>query len=471
MPSATVSILIPLYNEEEFIQTLLQRVVDAPYPPGVEFEIIIVNDCSTDGSTEAVQDFIARTKAPIRLFHHEINQGKGAAIRTAIQHASGDFSLIQDADLEYDPNEYPRLLHPLLAGKADAVFGSRFLISGERRVLYFWHSLANQLLTLLCNIASDLNLTDMETCYKAFRTSLVRTIPITSNRFGIEPEITIKLARRQARIYETPISYYGRTYAEGKKIGLSDAFDALWVMLKARFTSKLYTDAGMENLDALSIAPNFNVWMADTVNPFLGERILEIGAGTGNLTRPLSNRKKYYAATDISAENLDALRNRFAHRPNLDARICDVQSAEQVAQFTGMVDTVVCLNVLEHVADPDAAARNIFNVLPSGGRAIILVPQGQELYGTIDAAIGHYLRYSKDQLRARLEGAGFEVEQIVDFNRISRPGWYFTGRVFKRKTLSRFSLRIFNKLVWLWRKIDSSLPWGAVSIIAIARKK
>jgi len=471
MRSSSVSILIPLYNEEEFIQTLLQRVVDAPYPPGVEFEIIVVNDCSTDGSSEAVQDFIGRVNARIRLVHHEHNQGKGAAIRTAIGLALGEFSLIQDADLEYDPNEYPRLLQPLLDGKADAVFGSRFLISGERRVLYFWHSLANQILTLVCNIAADINLTDMETCYKAFRTSLVKTIPLRSNRFGIEPELTIKLARRQARIYETPISYYGRTYAEGKKIGLKDAFDAFWVMFKARFTSELYSDPGLDILDALSYAPNFNVWMADVINPYLGERVLEIGAGIGNLTRPLSNRKKYYAATDIGPEHLEALRSRFAHRSNMEFRECDVQLHDHVSHFAGRIDTIVCLNVLEHVPDPDAAARNIFDTLPPGGRAIFLVPQGPELFGTLDVVLGHFLRYSKYQLRVRLESAGFEVEQIVEFNRVSRPGWFITGKILKRSTLARFPLRIFNKLVWLWRKIDEMLPWGGVSIIAIARKK
>jgi glycosyltransferase involved in cell wall biosynthesis len=470
MRSSSVSILVPLYNEEEFIQPLLQRVIDAPYPPGVDFEIIVVNDCSTDGSSESVQDFMARTQAPIRLVHHEKNQGKGAAIRTAIQFARGEFTLIQDADLEYDPQEYPRLLHPLLEGKADAVFGSRFLISGERRVLYFWHSLANHILTLVCNIAADLNLTDMETCYKAIRTSLVKTIPLRSNRFGIEPELTIKLARRQARIYETPISYHGRTYEEGKKIGLKDAFDAFWVMFKARFTSELYTEPGLEILDALSYAPNFNRWMADTITPYLGQRILEIGAGTGNLTRPLSNRKIYYAATDIGPVHLETLRNRFQHRPNLEVRRCDVQSAEDVSYFQGRVDTIVCLNVLEHVEDADSSARNIFNTLPAGGRAIILVPQGQEIFGTLDIVLGHHLRYSREQLRNCLESAGFQIEQIIEFNRISRPGWYITGKILKRSKLARFPLRIFNKLVWLWRRIDAKLPWGAVSIIAIARK-
>jgi glycosyltransferase involved in cell wall biosynthesis len=470
MRSSSVSILIPLYNEEEFIQELLERVVRAPYPAGVDFEIIVVNDCSTDGSSEAVQNFMARHSAPIRLVHHEKNRGKGAAIQTAIQFARGEFSLIQDADLEYDPREYPKLLHPLLEGNADAVFGSRFLIAGERRVLYFWHSLANRILTLVCNIAADVNLTDMETCYKAFRTSLVKTIPLSSRRFGIEPELTIKLARRGARIYETPISYHGRTYEEGKKIGVKDAFEAFWVMFKARCTSKLYTDAGLEILDALSLAPKFNHWMADTISPFLGERILEIGAGTGNLTRPLAHQKKYYAATDLGVEHLRALQNRFQYRPNLEVRQCDVRNAADVNYFKGCVDTVVCLNVLEHVDGADEAMRNIYSVLPSGGRAIVLVPQGQELFGTLDVVLEHQMRYSKDQLRARVEAAGFQVEQIIEFNRISRIGWYLTGKVFKRSTIARFPLRCFNSLVWLWRRIDTKLPWGGVSIIAIARK-
>ncbi len=470
MQPSSLSVLIPLYNEEEFIQALLQRVLDAPYPDGMKWEIIIVNDCSTDGSAEAVENFMARTGANIRLAHHQVNQGKGAAIRTAIGLATGEWCLIQDADLEYDPNEYPKLLKPLLEGKADAVFGSRFLVTGERRVLYFWHSLANQILTLVCNIAADLNLTDMETCYKAFRTSLVKTIPLRSNRFGIEPELTIKLARRQARIYETPISYHGRTYEEGKKIGLKDAFEAFWLMFKFRFGNDLYNDIGLEILDALSYAPKFNAWMADTISPYLGKRVLEIGAGTGNLTRPLAHRREYYAATDIGPAHLTALRNRFAHRPNLEVRHCDVEVREDVQYFAGKVDTVVCLNVLEHVAGADLAARNLYDVLEPGGVAVILVPQGQDIFGALDVALGHYLRYSEVQLQERLERAGFTVERFIQFNRVSRPGWWFTGTVLRRQTLARFPMRVFNSLVWLWRKIDKSLPWPAVSIIAIARK-
>src|ERR1017187_10557875 len=220
MAAHTLSILIPLYNEEEVVGTLLERVLSAPLPQGVGREIVVVDDGSTDGSAAIVEEIAAAHPGVLRFIRQPRNRGKGAAIRTAIEYATGEFSIIQDADLEYDPREYGRLLAPLLEGKADVVYGSRFVISGERRVLYFWHSVANQILTGMCNIVSDLNLTDMETCYKAFRTSLLQSIPIRSDRFGLEPELTIKLAKRRVRVYETPIDYHGRTYDEGKKIGL-----------------------------------------------------------------------------------------------------------------------------------------------------------------------------------------------------------------------------------------------------------
>ena len=234
---------------------------------------------------------------------------------------------MQDADLEYDPREYQHILMPLLDGRADAVFGSRFLVSGERRVLYFWHSLANHLLTGMCNIFADLNLTDMETCYKAFRTPLLKSIPIRSQRFGFEPEITIKLAKRQARIYETPISYNGRTYDEGKKIGLKDAFEAFWVILKTSLSGDIYVDKDKGILDAFSSAPNFNRWMADTIKPYIGKHVLEIGAGIGNLSRILMGGRKRYVATDLDPEHLERLRSRLSSRPNLETAMLDAARA------------------------------------------------------------------------------------------------------------------------------------------------
>ena len=227
-----LSILVPLYNEEGSIEECLRRILSAPLPHGTDLEIVVVDDGSTDHSFRVASQMQAQHSHAIHLLRHCKNQGKGAAIRTALAFASGEFCLIQDADLEYSPEDYPNLLASLYAGQADAVFGSRFGVAAERRSFSFWHFVANQVLTLLCNRVTHLNLTDMETGYKAFRTSLVNSIPLRSERFGIEPELTIKLAQRRARIHETPINYRGRTYREGKKIRTKDAFHAALVILR-----------------------------------------------------------------------------------------------------------------------------------------------------------------------------------------------------------------------------------------------
>ncbi len=216
-----LSILIPVYNERTMVERSLAQVLAAPLPENMDRELIIVDDCSTDGTSE-ILDRLAAREPGIRLIRKKVNEGKGAAVRTAIQEAHGDFCIVQDADLEYDPSEYPRLLRPLLDGHADAVFGSRYLAGEQTRVLPFWHSMINKWLTLLSNMFCNLKLTDMETGYKVFRTDLLKSIPIRSNRFGFEPEITMKAAKRKLRIYEVPISYHGRTYEEGKKIGWKD---------------------------------------------------------------------------------------------------------------------------------------------------------------------------------------------------------------------------------------------------------
>jgi glycosyltransferase involved in cell wall biosynthesis len=466
-----LSILVPLYNEEEFISVLLDRVLAAPLPEGMKREIIVVDDGSKDGSAEIVEEFSRPYAGVIRLIRHGQNQGKGAAIRTAIEHATGEFCVIQDADLEYDPREYVKLLKPLIEGKADAVYGSRFMLAGERRVLYFWHAVGNRMLTMLCNMFADINLTDMETCYKAFRTSLVQSIPIRSQRFGIEPELTIKLSQRRARIYETPISYHGRTYEEGKKIGLKDAFEALYVILKTGLARDIYKDSESETLESLAVARRFNGWLADVLLPYVGDEVMEVGAGLGTLTHLLASRRKRYIATDLKTEHLARLRGRFHHRPNIEVGFADLGQAECFAEHRDQMDSVVCVNVLEHCENDGEALGNLASVLRTGGRAVILVPQGPEIFGSLDAALGHVRRYSEAELRQKIEQAGFAVEQILMFNRIARPAWYFVGRILKRKSLNRRQLRLYDRFVWLWRKIDSSLPWPSTSLIAIGVKR
>ena len=230
-PFHTISILIPVFNEVKTIEAIVARVRAAD-TCGLIKEIILVDDASTDGSAEIFKRLALA--ADLKCFSHPVNRGKGAAIRTCLEHASGDILLIQDADLEYDPADYPKLIKPILDGRADVVYGSRFT-GGTHRVLLFWHYLANRFLTLLSNLLCNLNLTDMETCYKVFRRECVQNLKLTAERFGIEPELTAKLARRHYRFYETDINYSGRDYSEGKKIGWKDGLAALWFILRYRF--------------------------------------------------------------------------------------------------------------------------------------------------------------------------------------------------------------------------------------------
>jgi len=228
-----LSVIMPVYNEANTVEAVIRRVLEQPDVA----ELITVNDASSDGTGEVLRN-LAQELPKMRVFEHEVNQGKGAALRTGISHATAPYVIIQDADLEYDPEEYPVLLKPILTGKADVVFGSRFIGGEAHRVLYFWHSVGNRFLTLLSNMFTNLNVTDMETCYKVFRREIIQGIRIEENRFGFEPEITAKVARLNIKIFEVAISYSGRTYAEGKKIGWKDGLSAVRCILKYSIARK-----------------------------------------------------------------------------------------------------------------------------------------------------------------------------------------------------------------------------------------
>lgn len=229
-----LSIIIPVYNEEKTVHLILDRVKEVLLVGDIKKELIIVNDCSSDNTTDAILNYQKQNpELNIQFFEHEVNKGKGAALHTGIEKATGEFLIIQDADLEYDPNEYNDLLKPVIRGEADVVYGSRFQGSNPHRILFFWHTIGNKFLTFLSNMFTNLNLTDMETCYKLFNTKMIQSLELKENRFGFEPEVTAKISRiPKVRIYEVGISYYGRTYEEGKKIGWKDGFRAMYCIIK-----------------------------------------------------------------------------------------------------------------------------------------------------------------------------------------------------------------------------------------------
>ena len=462
-----LSILMAVYNEEATLWPCAKAILDTPLPGGLAREIVLVDDCSKDSSWEIAHS-LAEAYPQVRIYRQPCNQGKGAAIRRAISEMTGDLAIFQDADLEYDPSDYGRMLKPILQGRADVVFGSRF-IGEERKVLYFWHTVGNRVLTLLANMLNNTNLSDLETCYKLFVSDCLKSMPLESDRFGIEPEVAAKIARNHFRTYEVPISYNGRTYEDGKKISWRDGLAALWFIFKYRFSSK-YADAGKVALDALEQAPRFNRWMYSTIEQHLGRRIAELGSGRGNLSRLLKEGANVLI-TDNREDYLEELRQRWGHLKNVRVERLDLLNAEDYAVLKDFkVDTVVCLNVLEHIEDDMAVLRRLYQVVPPGCKVVFLVPFNPKLYSRFDQEIGHFRRYSKAELEEKMRAAGLNVECQYYFNKAGVIAWWIGNTLFGQRSITAWQLKVYNFLTPLFRVLDYCLPIQGLSTVVIASK-
>lgn len=466
-----LSVIMPVYNERYLVGESIRRVLAVRSPLISRLDLIVVDDGSTDGTRELLRELAAAHRDRITYVEHAQNGGKGAAVRTGLAHARGSVTVIQDADLEYNPRDLPRLMVPFISSGADAVFGSRFLSSSYRRALYYRHTIGNRLLTTASNLLTDLGLTDMETCYKAVRTHLFKSIPIRSRDFRLEVELTFKLAKRRARVFEVPISYAGRTYEEGKKIGFRDALRAVGAMAHWWLIDDMYApdEYGSEVVGNLLALPQLQRWIAALVRPYVGSRVLEVGAGVATLSARLLPRDRYTVA-DTNPHYLDYLHNFSEGKPYLDVRRLDPENASDVALVEGAYDTVLALNLLARARDDAAALRHLTTALEPGGRAIIGVPAGPELFSQIDTSVGHRRRYTPDGVRALVAAAGLELETLLDFNRVAAAAWWMNGRVLYARGFSRPLLKAVNVTMPAWRRLDRILPWSGASLIAVARR-
>ena len=458
---------MPVFNEAATLRTIVKRVLDAPL--NIDVELICVDDGSDDKSL-AILEELAGTDSRIKVVSQSENLGKGKAIRTAIEHMTGDIAIIQDADLEYDPADYPRVIAPILNGSADAVYGSRFASSEVRRVLFFWHSLGNRLLTTLSNMANDINLTDMETCYKAVRSDVLKRLRLTSDRFGLEPEITARLARSGARIYEVPISYHGRTYAEGKSVGWRDGVEALWLIAKFRFIDTRHTnDSGHVTLESLASSPSIAMWMLEQFDDHISGRVLEAGCGSGNLTQHLIGRGDL-EVVDNDPLHIATVEKRFGHFEGFAAAEEDLQDESFYTSRSNKFDTVLCVNVLEHLDYPERVLAGFSEALRPGGTALILVPAHQGLYSAADLALEHRKRYSKGDLRQLAQKAGLEVVDLREFNRLGVVGWLFNKWV-GRTSIGRLQSRLFGLLLPAARLLERMSFLPGLSLVMVARAR
>jgi glycosyltransferase involved in cell wall biosynthesis len=463
-----LSVVIPVYNEINTIGEILSRVLEVDLPK----EVIVVDDFSTDGTREFLKEWKTEgrkeSKDEVRICYQPRNMGKGAALRSGFKEATGEIVIVQDADLEYHPREYPKLIEPILDGRADVVYGSRFL-GTPRRVLMFRHTLGNKLLTFFSNLCTDLNLTDMETGYKVFKKEVLEHLHLKSNRFGFEPEVTAKIAKMNYRIYEVPISYSGRDYWEGKKIKWMDGLKAIFSILRYNFLDSETEDTVYQTLQKMKKLRRYNQWIFLKFRPFLGRRVLEIGSGTGNITKFLLDRE-LIIATDVEPKYLTLLRNSFEKYKKFVIEHLDISGPEMERHRSYHIDSVVCFNVLEHIEHDGTALKRIFDLLEPGGRLLLLVPSHPSLYGSLDKHLGHRRRYGKKELKNKLEAVGFKVVFMAYFNRIGILGWFLNSKLLRRRRLPSLQLRIYDLLVPLL-KLEKffPLPFGT-SLLAVAEK-
>lgn len=470
-----LSVVMPCFNEQATVARVCKRVLDSPFCG----ELIVVDDGSSDDTVVIVESL---ADPRIRLVRQPHNRGKGAAIRRGLSLVTRPFVVIQDADLEYDPADWAEMLGPLASGAADVVYGSRFAGGASHRVLYYWHSVGNRFLTTVSNMLTNLNLTDMETCYKMFRREVVHSLVIEEDRFGMEPEITAKIAAAGWRVFEVGISYDGRTYDEGKKIGWKDGVRAMYCMLvryapwwsglrrrRARKLAIVRTETEAElldSLDSLDDATNYASWIHDQIAPHLGSSVIEVGAGHGTFTRILAEHRDVIAL-EPSPLSIERLRTAVEDHPRVTVVEGDLSHLPPDVE----ADSAIFVNVLEHIADDHDALRSVGRALGAGGIVVVLAPALELLYSRFDAAVGHHRRYRRSELTALFDQCGYDVVSCRYVNAPGALAWLLYAKLLRQTpTRSGPALTYDRVVVPLIRRLEARWePPVGQSLLCVAR--
>lgn len=463
-----LSVLIPVYNEQAYLRRLVDRVVAAKLPEGLSKELIIVDDCSTDRTPEVIESLLNQNylNVTIKAFKQPQNAGKGAAIRRAIEEMCGDYAIIQDADLEYDPNDYEAVLRPILEGRADVVYGSRFAPREMKKVLFYHHKQANVFLTFLSNITSGLDLTDMETCYKAFRSEVLKSIPLRSNRFGIEPEITAKIAKRGFSVYEVPISYHGRQYYQGKKINWRDGISAVWTIFKYWVIDDCYFDSDEFRIRSTpDFSRNYLIGVVDRSLPYCGNTILQLEAGIGLMSRFLPQKERL-CLTESNPKSLAVLENMYDGNAIVDIRSFDLSDHESAPP--GKFDTVLMFDYLQLQDDEKQVLLRAKELLGESGKLLITVPHHPWLFGSMDKIRGNRRRYTKKQIKKVLAESGYKVVRCQNFNSLSFIVWFLNFVVLKRKKIGKWQLKLLDLCFPVTSFFERFLPHPGANLFLVA---
>ena len=475
-PTRCLSVVMPCFNEADRVADALRAVLASPWVT----EVVVVDDGSTDATAKLVEA-VADAEPRVRLIRQPCNLGKGAALRRGFREVTGDYVVVQDADLEYDPRDWATLLEPLLADHADVVYGSRFHSSQGHRVLYYWHSVGNRFLTTMSNMATNLNLTDMETCSKAFRREVLASIDLREDRFGFEPEITAKVAAGGWRVYEVGVTYNGRTYDEGKKIGWRDGVRAIWCI--GRYSKPGETVARRLNpppraaelaeadeelagtLAALEGADDYADWVVSLFADDLGDRILEVGAGIGTLTKRLAARGRV-----VAVEPSERSARLLAAAVDGDERVQVVRGTVDAVPASPAFDTAVLVNVLEHVPDDVGLLRQLRDRLEPGGAVVCFVPAHAWLHSDFDDRIGHLRRYRRSTLAEAFAAAGFDLAVLRYVNAPGALAWLAGARMLGLSPSPRTTAVYQRAVLPVVQKVEAGRepPFGQ-SLLAIAR--